>query len=129
MMKGKHTMLDWKKSTPKHLSPFADGDLSWIGHTPDGFFYDIDQWGGLRLMTNNISGCLLANIRCVRSEWPSWKLYVYKPTEFEINYHPQEPGFADNRWYFVNCETSDVYVANHNGETIRKALEGTETLR
>lgn len=121
-------MLSWKKSTPKHLSPFADGTLSWIGYTPDGFFYDIDEFGGLRLMTSNFDGCELANIRCVRSEWPRWKLYVYKPNEFAINRHPPEPGFSDNRWYFVNCETGDVYVANHNGETIRKALNGTEAL-
>lgn len=79
-------------------------------------------------MTRNVSGCFLANIRCIRSEWPVWKLYSYKPTEFALNEHPPEPGFTNNRWYFVNCETQDVYVANHNGETIKKALEGTEAL-
>lgn len=121
-------MLDWKKSIPKNISAFTDGDLEWIGYTPDGFFYDIDRFGGLRLMTNNISGCFLANARCVRSEWPRWKLYSYKPNEFDINRYSPEPGFADNRWYFINCETQDVYVANHNGETIRQALEGIEVL-
>lgn len=119
-------MLDWKKSTPKRMSCFADGDLSWIGRTPDGFFYDIDEWGGLKLMSSNFGFCFLANVRCVRSEYPRWKLYSYKPSEWELNQHPQEPGFSDNRWYFINCETSDVYVANHNGETIKNVLEGTE---
>ena len=121
-------MLNWKKSVLKRFCPFPDGDISWIGHTPDGFFYDIDDWGGLKLMTGNIGGCFLANIKCVRSEWPHWKLYSYKPSEWAINRHQPEPGFADNRWYFVNCETQEVYVANHNGETIKKALEGMEAL-
>ena len=121
-------MLDWKKAIPKNMSSFPDGERDWIGYTPDGFFYDIDEWGGLRLMTSNANVCTLANVKCVRSEWPNWKLYSYKPHEFALNRHPPAPGFTDNRWYFVNCETQVVYVANHNGETIKKALDGIEVL-
>jgi hypothetical protein len=80
-------------------------------------------------MNNNIGSASLARVRCVKyDDERRFRLYSYKPHEWELERCPPEPGFNNNRWYFVNRLTKEVYVANHNGETIQKALEGTEAL-
>ena len=124
-------MLDWQKATPKHLTTFADGDFEWHGYTPDGMFYKLDCDDMLKLMSSNFNGAFVAHLgfRCVKYDNDRrFRLYSYKPDEWCANHHTPEPGFGYNRWYFVNSITKEVYVANHNGETVKKALEGTEAL-
>lgn len=124
-------MLTWVKATPKHLTAFGDGDFEWEGYTPDGFFYKLDYDDTLKLMTSNLNGAFVVNrgFKCVKYDRDRrFRLYSYKPDEWDLNRFGPEPDFNDNRWYFVNRLTKEVYVANHNGETVKTALEGTEAL-
>lgn len=124
-------MLNWKKSEFRPNVPFDQEELKHLGRTADGFFYRLTFDDELQLMTSNMNGAFLANIHCVRYDNERrFRLYSYKPREFELERHAQMQidGFAPNRWYFVNRFTKEVFVANHNGETIKKALEGTEDL-
>jgi hypothetical protein len=120
-------MLDWKKASMRPNIPFMRDELRWDGHTPDGFFYNIDQYNRLQLLDDNIDGFLVVNTRCVKNDSVKhFKLYVGTQNEWSLNRCPPAEGYGDKRWYFVNSRTREVYVANHNGETIKKALEGTE---
>ena len=122
-------MLDWKKASVRPNVPFVGDELTWDGYTPDGYFYHIDQFDRLQLLDNNIGGAIVIDARCVKSDLANrFKLYVSTQNEWSLNRCPPADGYGDKRWYFVNTRTQGVYVANHNGETIKKALEGTEVL-
>lgn len=124
-------MLRWVKATKKELTTFGDGDFEWHGYTPDGMFYNLSYDDTLKLMSSNMNGAFVASkgFRCVKyDDSRRFRLYSYKPSNFELEMHGPENGFEANRWYFVNRITKDVYVANHCGETIKTALEGTEAL-
>jgi hypothetical protein len=122
-------MLSWTKASMRPQTSFTGDELEWDGYTPDGFFYNIDQYNRLMLMDSSISGAMIIDTKCVKSDHDNnFKLYVSSQNEWSLNRCPPAKGYGDKRWYFVNSRTKEVHVANHNGETIKQALEGTEVL-